>query len=226
RPPTIQALQQCDAVIAVSRHLAQRVEALGVREEKISVVYNGIDRDLFSPGSREAAREQLGLGLRAPLVLYVGNLLPVKGVDVLIEACAHLARRRVDFQCRIIGQGPIRRALMNQIAGSELTDRVQLIGPRSLEELPDWYRAANVLVLPSRSEGVPNVLLEAMGCGTPVIASNVGGVPEIAPPHALIPSEDSLTLAEALERAISDPYAMDCLSAPTWHDSAAALARV
>lgn len=223
RRRTIEGLRRADAVVAVSRHLALQVLELGVDARRVSVVYNGIDKDLFHPGAA-AERDQSG----APLVLFVGNLLPVKGPDVLVEACDQIARRGVRFECRLIGQGPMRGALERQIAERGLGDHVKLLGPRPLEELPGWYRRARMLSLPSYSEGVPNVVLEALACGTRVVASRVGGVSEIVGKEGLVAAGDAAGLAAAIERDLSRERGAVAMKfePPSWEESAAALGRV
>jgi glycosyltransferase involved in cell wall biosynthesis len=220
RQRTLEALSGADAVIAVSRQLAARTAELGVEPSRLHVVYNGVDTTLFTPGDARAARAGLKLSAE-PLVLFVGNLAPVKGLNVLIDACALLRDRGVRFECRLIGQGPLRRALSRRIQTAGLAQLVQLHGPCRLAELPDWYRAASVLALPSFSEGVPNVILEARACGTPVVASRVGGIPEILD-ASLVPPNDAGALADSIERAIRRP---NVSSRPlrNWADSAAQL---
>ncbi|HEV3447060.1 MAG TPA: glycosyltransferase, partial [Gemmataceae bacterium] len=180
RGGTLQALRQADAVIAVSRDLANRMASNGVDSHKIDVIYDGIDQSLFHPGPKAEARIRLGLPGGLPTLLFVGNLVAVKAIDILIEACARLSNRVAKFQCLLIGEGPLRPQLERQARRCGLAERVRFVGPVANDSLPDWYRAADVLVLPSHSEGVPNVLLEAAACGTPWVASRVGGVPEIA----------------------------------------------
>lgn len=175
-----EALRRADGVIAVSRDLARHVIGMGVDAGKVRVVYNGVDTDRFCPGDRAAARERLGLASETPLLLFVGNLVPVKGLDVLIAALGRLAREGLGFRCCLIGQGPLRGALERQAIKEGIGEWVRFVGPVAHDQLPDWFRAADLFVLPSRSEGVPNVLLEASACGTPYVASRVGGIPEIA----------------------------------------------
>jgi glycosyltransferase involved in cell wall biosynthesis len=223
---TVEALQRADAVVTVSQHLGRRIAQLGVRQDKISVVYNGVNAGLFSPADRAEAKRRLGFQPNLPLVLYVGNLLPVKGPDVLINACAHLDRSGVSFRCRLIGQGAMRADLERQIHALRLADRIKLLGPRPLEDLPDWYRAANVLAIPSRSEGIPNVALEAMACGTPVVATDVGGIPEIVPSQSLVPPDNPQALADALHNFASNTAPPTQFTPMTWDQSAADLAAV
>jgi glycosyltransferase involved in cell wall biosynthesis len=224
RRQTIEALTGADAVIAVSRQLAERTAELGVNPNRLHVVYNGVDTTLFTPGSADVARAKLNLSAD-PLILFVGNLAPVKGLDSLIAACSQLRDRGVRFQCRLIGQGPLRRPLLRKIHEANLAESVQLFGPCQLEQLPDWYHAANVLVLPSLSEGVPNVILEAQACGTPVVASRVGGIPEILDNESLVPPNDASALADSIERTIQRPI-QSSRQLKSWADSAEQLGRI
>lgn len=201
---TAQALQGCDAVVAVSQHLADNVCQFGVDPTRVAVVYNGLDHDVFCPGSPSRARERLGLSDDVPLLLCVANLFRVKGLDVLISACAELAKGGLPFQCVLVGEGPLRAQLQRQIQSFGPGAQVRLVGSAAHGTLPDWYRAASVVVVPSRSEGVPSVLLEAIACGARFVATNVGGVAEIA--HfghgRLVPPEDPVALATALRAAL------------------------
>lgn len=225
RRRTAEALTRADAVVAVSRDLARRAVALGAAPERVHVVYNGVDATRFYPGNRAAARLRLGLPPNEPLVLAVGRLVPVKGLDVLLEALDRMARAGVSFTALIVGYGPLRASLQCTAAARGLTGRVRLIGAVAHEELPDWYRAANVVALPSRSEGVPGVLLEAVACGIPFVASDVGGVAEIG--HGglgrLVPAGDPVALAAALTKVLAAPAssAKDCAHLPPGLDEPA-----
>lgn len=205
RRATAAALAEADAVVAVSRDLEERVVRLGVDRSRIQVVYDGIDRKLFSPGDRGGARRRLNLDEQEPLVLFVGNLLPVKGLDVLVDACELLAARKRQFTCLMIGRGPLDAPLRRETERRGLVDRFRWLGPRPHADLPDWFRAADVFVLPSRSEGLPNVLIEAASCGTPFVASRVGGIPELTHlgPNRLVAPGNASDLAEALDERLS-----------------------
>jgi glycosyltransferase involved in cell wall biosynthesis len=222
RRQTAAGLRAADAVVAVSRDLRQRVIDLGVDPERVHVIYDGINRDLFSPGDRLEARRRLAFDEHAPLILFVGNLLPVKGLDVLVEACDRLAARGVRSTCVLIGQGPLASRLRREIIRRDLKDRVRLLGPRPHEELPDWFRAAHVFVLPSRSEGVPNVLLEAAACRTPFVASRVGGIPELTAIGAnrLVTPGDAEELAEAIAERLAPADEAARQAYRPWHSHA------
>jgi len=208
RAGTIEAIRGADAVVTVSQDLARAVVELGGRPGRVAVNYDGVDLVRFRPGPEAEARTLLGLDPGGPpIVLTVGNLLPVKGLDVLLDAFARLFERRVPFAGQIIGGGPLESWLRRRIARLGLQRRVELLGPMPHDELPARYRAARVLALPSRSEGVPTVLLEATACGIPFVASRVGGVPEVADlgRGLLVPPGDPDALADALAMALKRP---------------------
>lgn len=206
-----EALTGADCVIAVSRHLAEHAIRLGAEPSRVRVVPEGLDAQLFFPGPRDAARSRLGLPVHGDIAIFVGNLLWSKGVGVLVEACQRFAARRSAFHCYFVGRGADAAKLRALIQEQKLEDRVTLAGACSHSTLPDWYRAADVVVLPSFSEGIPNVLREAIACGTPFLATNVGGIPEIAHPSysRLVEAGDSAALAAALAEMLDSPLAVD-----------------
>lgn len=229
RPRTAEAVAGADAVIAVSRDLSSKAVDLGADPARVSVVYNGVDTSLFHPGLKEAAKSSLGCTTAAPLIVFAGNLLPVKGLDVLLDALASVARSGVAFQCVLIGDGPLRHTLLGRTAMLGISSHIRFAGGRPLREVADWFRAADLVVLPSRSEGIPNVLLEAAACGTPFIASRVGGIPEIAPPHSLVEPGNAAELAARISSFLTGgtPATAEApFRTGTWADSAQSLAAV
>lgn len=218
-------LRDADGVIAVSRDLESKAIALGADPSRVRTVYDGVDPAIFHPGDRGEARRRLGLPTDERIVLFIGNLVAVKGIDVLLEACKRLADRGEQFHCYLVGQGVLRAELERRAAELGLGNRVTFIGPVQHAELANWYRASNVFVLPSRSEGVPCVLLEAAACQTPFVASRVGGIPEVAQWGAarLTPPEDPIALAEAIAATLGQPNASAGFAAysRTFDDAAA-----
>lgn len=200
-----EVLQRADAIVAVSENIKAKVSQLGVAPSKVHVVYRGVDEQRFVPGARAEARRRLGLPADRPLLLWVGRMVPVKGLEVLIDACALLKARRTDFHLVLAGSGPLERELKVTCLTRNLQRHVSFIGLVLPAHLPDWYRAADVTVMPSHSEGVPNVLLESIACGTPFVASCVGGIPEIASPgiDQLVAAGNAAELADALERQLA-----------------------
>ncbi len=174
------AARRAHASVAVSRALAQRLVDLGAPADSVQVLSNGVDTDRFRPEERMQARARLGLGIGTdPLILSVGNLLPVKRHDFVIEALAQIRRVHPRAQLAVVGAGPLREGLAARARELGLAQAVHLVGAVEQPLMRWWYSAADVLALASTREGWPNVLLEALACGTAVVASRVGGVAEI-----------------------------------------------
>jgi glycosyltransferase involved in cell wall biosynthesis len=223
-------LLRADAVVAVSDDLKRRIAELGVDASSIYTTPPAVDRQLFTPADRDEARRRLGLPRSRPIVLSIGRMVPVKGLTTLIDACAAVAAVRKDMLLCLVGDGPQRSMLAARAAAAGVDGVVRFTGPMTASALPDWYRAADVTVCPSLSEGTPNVLLESIACGTRFVATNVGGIPAIATPgvDALVPAGDSAALASALLRAIAvPPPALERRTTPgSWHDAARSIAAV
>jgi len=162
------------ASIAVSRALSERLADIGADQSKLMVLRNGVDTERFHPISQETARAELGWP-DEPTLISVGNLVENKGHHIAIELIAQIP----SFRLAIIGGGPEREALLQLAERLGVTQRVHFIGRVAQERLPTYYSAADILILASSREGWPNVLLEAMACGTPVLATDVGGIPEV-----------------------------------------------
>jgi glycosyltransferase involved in cell wall biosynthesis len=222
-------LPKADAVVAVSRSLADGVAELGVARERISVIRNGVDTELFRPRTVTEARQGLGYGDdRRKWLVFVGLMVKDKGIFELLAAFSRIAGRRSDVTVVFVGQGPDLGACRAEAA--PLGDRVIFAGARPLAEIPLWMAAGQALVLPSHHEGTPNVLLEAMACGRRVVASTVGGIPDVVTSPALgelVPPHDVSGLEAALERAADATYDSAAVAAAAgrqgWDDSAARL---
>lgn len=168
------AARQAQQIVTVSAALAERLRALGVEAAKISVVRNGVDMDRFAPVDSHEARARLGFR-DGPLLASVGNLVSGKGHEIVIDALAALAGAKL----LIVGDGPERQSLESRIVRLGMSQRAMVLPARPQTELKWIYGAADAIVLASSREGLPNVLLEALACGTPAVASRVGGIPEI-----------------------------------------------
>ena len=201
------ALPRAARVVAVSRALADAVIALGVDPARVALVGNGVDAALFRVRDRAEARAALGLPAAGDLLLYVGNLKETKGVIDLAEAFAQLVARRPGTRLAIVGGGEA-RAWLDAIA-ARAGDAILLAGPRPLAEIPTWMAASDMVVLASWAEGTPNVLLEALSCGRRVVATAVGGIPDVVSSELLgelVPPRDREALAAALERGLDRRY--------------------
>jgi glycosyltransferase involved in cell wall biosynthesis len=186
----LRALRASRAVFCRSAALRETLAAEGVAA---TTVYNGVDRKKFHPVDRAEACGKLGLDPNRRRILYVGNLLSVKGPKVLEDA----AKQLQDVDVIFIG------------AGDERITVGHCVGARPHEEIPLWMNACDILCLPSLSEGLPNVALEAMACGLPVVASRVGGVPEVVCEGVngfLVPPSNPGALADALRRALATKW--------------------
>jgi glycosyltransferase involved in cell wall biosynthesis len=203
REAVARVLRSSSAVLTHGQHLRQAALALGAAPDTTVAFYRGVDPEAFSPASRAEARTRLELDADTPLLLSVGNLVPVKGLDVLVRALAMPALQQRAWRWVHLGEGPEHGRLTAAVTAAGLASRVRLAGRQPHGELVHWYRAADLQLLPSRSEGVPNVLVEGLATGLPFVASAVGGVPEIAPdPSWCVPPDDPVALAEAIVRAL------------------------
>lgn len=182
-----QSLMGANQVISVSEPLKAELLTLGIPAAKIVVIENGVDNRKFYPVPKPEARRQLQLAPNTHIVLSVGHLRELKGFHLLIEAIKKFqTQQNTSFPVKLIvigGESPwdtsYKERLIRQINENNLHKLVSLIGPKSPEELTYWYSAADVFCLASSREGCPNVILESLACGTPVVATAVGGIPQM-----------------------------------------------
>lgn len=202
------ALSAADRVITVStKNRDVLIEKLGVPENKIKIIPNGYNPELFSLKDKQKSRKKLSLPEDAKIVISVGKLHPVKGFDNLIRSAKMLEKDDMKFY--IIGDGPEMDNLSNMIKELSLEKNVKLIGNRSHDEIPDWIAASDIFVLPSRSEGNPTVMFEALGCGKPFIGTDVGGVTDIIKDEKIglvVKRDDPGELAGAIKTALGKKW--------------------
>ena len=167
------AASRAAAMISVCQALKDEMIRIGIDGDRVEVLRNGVDLDLFRPLDRETARHDLSIG--RPAIASIGHLIPRKGHDLVIAAMPSLP----GVELLIVGDEPQESALRAQVAALDLRDRVRFLGRMPHVRLPELYSAVDVVVLASSREGWANVLLESMSCGTPVVASNVWGTPEV-----------------------------------------------
>ncbi len=180
RPQIARALCSMDHVICVADALREVALELGVPADRVTTLRNGVDVERFSIGSCAEARDALGLPAEREILVCVGHLIERKGQALLLQAYANLfADVRVRPLLVFVGDGEARGELEHFVAQRQLAEDVRFAGAVAPEELPPYYRAADLSVLASSREGWPNVVLESLACGTPVLATRVWGTPEI-----------------------------------------------
>jgi len=195
----LSALRQADAVVAVSTGVERRAIGARIPRDRVHLIRNAYART--EPASRDDARIALGIPLDAVTVGWIGRLSPEKGPDVAVEA---IARMTHPATLHVVGDGADRNTLDSRIASLGVGSRVRFHG--ALPNAGRLVRAFDVLLLSSRTEGTPMVLLEAMAAGVPIVATAVGGVPDVLPDGAalLVANEDTCALAAALDATLID----------------------
>ncbi len=204
-------LSESDSVITVSDGLLESCLALGIRSDSVRTIRQGIDSRTFHSGDQAEARARVGISLATgeKLAVWVGRLVGLKRVDLLILACRRLKERGQRVRFCLLGEGPSRSEWEQLAAAEGVTDQIHFIGPVGHDRLADWYRAADLAVLCSDSEGLPNVLRESVACGTPFVSTDVGSIREIAEPQfsELVPSGDAEALARGIETVLNGSHA-------------------
>jgi sugar transferase (PEP-CTERM/EpsH1 system associated) len=202
------AYAMADAIFAVTRELRDfHARQAWIQPQRMGVMYNGVDTQRFAPSSesRLAMRKELGLPEGSFVVGAVGRLVPIKDHETLLKAAALLCKNGVDVRVLLVGSGPERQRLQ-VLSTNSLEGRVCFVGDSS--RVPELLNAMDVFVLPSLNEGMSNTLLEAMACGLPALATNVGGNPEIVENNlngCLFTPGDTAWLAEKLQLLARDP---------------------
>jgi len=207
-------VSEADRIVAAN--VVERAELLrdyAAHASRIATIPCGVDTDLFTPGDRAEARRRLGLDDR-PVLLWVGRIAPIKGLDTLLDTVARLREGGQDMRLLVVGgdadepTSGHETSLRQRIARLGLVDSVRFVGPQPQSVLPLYYAAAELTVLPSYYESFGMVALEAMACGSPVIASRVGGLVTTVRDGVtgfLVPDGDVGALAERIETLVTDP---------------------
>jgi teichuronic acid biosynthesis glycosyltransferase TuaC len=205
---TRRTLEDANATITVSSELRRRALELGARPESTVAIVNGCDTETFQPRPRAAARVRLGIDPGAELLVYVGNLLETKGLRELWQAFATLAQCRPKLEVVLVGEGPLRSELETRVRAAGMESRFRLAGRAASAEVAEWMAASNAFCLPSYSEGCPNVVVEALACGRPVIACDVGGIPELVDEACgvLLPPQNAERLAGSIIATLERPW--------------------
>jgi teichuronic acid biosynthesis glycosyltransferase TuaC len=220
------ALKASDRNTAKSRALKAIIVNLGIPDDNVTVIPNAVDLDLFHIIDKAEARKKLMLSPNEDIILTVGDLDEVKGTQYLIEALRGM-RERTDLLPRLIciGDGPLKRKLVFQAKELGVSDKVSFLGNKPHDEIPLWMNAADVFCLPSLREGHPNVIIEALVCGVPVVASDVGAIPEMINGNGIMSMvADSKNLCECLMWSLTKNWDRDAIRKTvekrTWRDCA------
>jgi len=227
----IEALQNARAIINLCKPMADVCRKLGCEEQRLHIIHNGVNRKLFYPIDKADARKKIGLPQDLPLIVCVAYFQRRKGILEVVHALAKLPS---DTHLVLVG-GPAEADYYTEVLQTidelDLADRVIMPGPQPYHLIPLYLNAANVTVLVSYWEGCPNVVVESLGCGTPVIATPVGSVPEQVIPGKngyIVPMKDSDALAEALRNALSRDWDRQQLvaSVRSWDEVASEVQKV
>ncbi|KKH16921.1 glycosyltransferase family 4 protein [Methanosarcina mazei] len=204
----VYTLNHVSHVIAVSESLKQNIIKLGIDESKITVIPNGYDPTMFKIIDKEKCRIKLNIPQNKKIILFIGNLVDVKGINYLIEAMAKIREHDNEILLIIIGEGDRKDKFKLLTQNYNLETYIKFVGPQKHDEIPLWFNACDLFVLPSVNEGFGIVLIEAAACGKPVVASNVGGIPEASNPIArkLVPPKDPDALAISILEMLSSNF--------------------
>ena len=205
--------RQCARIIAISEDMRDWWERTGATPEKIVVIHHGVDAELFRPDA--SASRCLGWDQAKHNILFVGRLSREKGVDLLLTAFREIARDHPETKLHIVGDGPLRHVYESMAAHLGIAGSVDFTGWIEKRGLPRYYSAADICVVPSYTEPLGKVVLEALACGTPVLGARVGGIPDIVRPGengVLFDAGDALALGSALRLVLQEPELLQEMS--------------
>jgi glycosyltransferase involved in cell wall biosynthesis len=220
---TRRVLREADYTITVSGDLLKTARSLCAPVERSGAVLNGCDTGIFHPRDRAEARAPLGVPAEAEAIVYIGRLDLAKGLRELISAVATLRARRPRLHCYIVGNGPVRQQLVEMIGSNGAGQQITLVPSCPTDGVAAWMAAADLVTLPSYREGCPNVVIEALASGRPVVATDVGGIPELMDETSghMVPARDAEALAAALDSVLAqpwDPQAIAARHSRSWSD--------
>lgn len=224
---TRRTIAAADALLTVSEAMRRSaIATFGAEPDKVHTIVNGFDTTVFHPRPQAQMRQLCGIAADARVIIYVGRFVKSKGMLELITAFARLSAADALLRLVLVGDGVMREELTALIGAQGLGERVLMPGGFEPEQVAQWIAAADVLTLPSWSEGYPNVVVEAIACGRPVVSTDVGGACEIiqADTGLLIPPRDVIALEHALEKALNKVWNHADIAASirrSWDDVAA-----
>ena len=204
-----------DALVTVSEDLRRKAITMGAAPERAYAVINGCDLSVFHVRNRLEARQALQIDPAWEAVVYIGRKDVKKGLRELVEAASMLHAQRPNLHVYLVGEGPDRSILDALISAKNATGYIHSLPACSFDDVSIWMAAADLVTLPSYMEGCPNVVLEALACGRPVVATNVGGIPEIMSNECgcLVPPREPVQLAQALASVLDREWDAETISA-------------
>lgn len=208
-------LREADFLIAISDDLRKRMVAMGAPPEKTRAILSGCDASVFHPRERLEARRRLHIDRNAEAVVYIGRMDVKKGLRELVEAAASLHPLRPGLHVYMVGEGPDRPLIEGAIQANNAASYIHALPGCAFDDVAVWMAASNLVTLPSYMEGYPNVVVEALASGRPVVATNVGGIPEILSDEygCLVPPRDPSRLAQALASVLDRAWDAKAISA-------------
>jgi glycosyltransferase involved in cell wall biosynthesis len=201
-------LKRAHTVIAVSQSLKDSILKMGSFHNKVFVIHNGARHDIFSPMDKIKARRSLNFSVDRKIILFIGSLIQIKGIDILLRAFVNMSEEN-HSNLVIIGKGELYCQLKVLAKKLGIETRVHFMGSRKHDEIPLWLNACDVFCLPSRNEGFPTVIVEALACGRPVVATKVGGIPEAVTNDTLgilVEPNNTEELAAGLNKALEKEW--------------------
>lgn len=212
---TRRVLRECDFLVTVSGDLRTKALTMGASPGKSRTIANGCDLSVFHVRNRQEARARLGIDVASQIVVYVGRMDVKKGLRELVQAAVSLRPQRPGLQVYLVGEGPDKPVIESAIQAHSADGYIHVLPGCSFDNVAVWMAAADVVTLPSYMEGCPNVVLEALACGRPVVATHVGGIPEIVNHDCgrLVPPRDAPVLARALAEVLDNTWDAAAISA-------------
>ncbi len=205
-------LNRCTFVTSNNQDLINKINSLGI--SKTMVIYNGVDVEKFRPRDKLKLRKLLNLPTNKKIIIFVGWLIPRKGVNYLIAAIPDVIKKYPAAHFLLIGDGMMRNELEKQILDLNVENQTWLLGTKKPEDVPLWLGAADILILPSIAEGMPNIVLEAMASAVPVVATRISGTPELLKDGFngyLIDPKNSAQIAEKINKILARPQDIEKL---------------
>ncbi|MCA8990578.1 MAG: glycosyltransferase [Planctomycetaceae bacterium] len=217
-------LHETTRIITVSDGLREKCIELGCAPDAVRTIYQGVETDVFFQADKQAARAERNIPQDAEVLVWVGRMVSIKGLDLLIDAFQRVCAQRPQARLYLLGDGPSRQEVEQQAKRLGIEDKVTCIGSVGHDQIADWYRAADLCVLSSHSEGLPNVLRESLACGTPFVSTDVGSIREIADEKysLLVQERDPQQFANAIEHGLQENYrdAAASFTPRTWNNCA------